>query len=181
MPLENEQDLIRCCQRGEHRAFEALYHHYERPMLSLAYRMLGSQEEAEDALQDAFLKLYRKIGQYRFDAAFNTWLYRIVANTCYDRLKKRKRATPVPLDTVGEIAVKDDARMRVQIQAAIDSLPPKMKASFVLYAQEGRTQRDIAEILGTKEGTVKAHVFRAKERLREILAPQMRGLNPDEV
>ncbi len=181
MPLENEHALIRCCQEGRPSAFETLYRRYEGPMLALAYRMLGSHEAAEDALQDAFLKLCRRIGQFRFDSAFSTWFYRIVANICYDRLRKGRRAVQVSLDTVGEIPRKDDAGMRVHLKNAIDGLPPKMKACFVLYAQEGFTQREIAGMLGMREGTVKAHVFRAKERLREILAPRLRGLDSNDM
>ena len=181
MPLENEDALIRCCQQSRPGAFETLYHRYEEPMLSLAYRMLGSREAAEDALQDAFLKLYRRIGQFRFDAAFSTWFYRIVANVCYDRLRRRRRVEPVALDAVGDIPTVDDAGVRVHLKSAIDGLPPKMKACFVLYAQEGFTQREIAGMLGMREGTVKAHVFRAKERLREVLAPRLRGWDSNDM
>lgn len=175
MPLENEHALIRRCQDGEIDAFETVYHHYERPMLSLAYRMLDNQEEAEDALQDAFLKIYRKIGQYRFDAAFSSWVYRIVTNVCYDRLKRRKRARHVALDDAQEIGTMDDAKIRVQLRLAIEKLPPKMKACFVLHAQEGFKQREIAEMLGMREGTVKVHVFRAKALLRDALGPHLQG------
>ncbi|MCK4548289.1 MAG: sigma-70 family RNA polymerase sigma factor [Candidatus Eisenbacteria sp.] len=181
MPLENEYALIRRCQDGDLKAFEALYYHYETPMLSLAYRMLGTREEAEDALQDAFLKLHRNIGKYRFDAAFASWFYRIVANACYDRLRKRKRAGEVGLDTVPETGIEEHSDLRVYIQKAINDLPPQLKACFVLHVQEGFKMREVAEMLGTREGTVKAHIFRAKARLRDALAPRLRGFICDEM
>jgi RNA polymerase sigma-70 factor (ECF subfamily) len=181
MPLENEHALIRRCQDGDLRAFEAVYYHYEQPMLSLAYRMLGNQEEAEDALQDAFLKLFRKVGKYRFDAAFSSWLYRIVANSCYDLLRKRKRAAQVDLDSIPETGTEDHSDVRVHLQKAINDLPHQMKACFVLNVQEGFKIREVAEMLGTKEGTVKAHIFRARARLRDALAPRLKGLICDDM
>ena len=182
MILANETDIIRRCQRGDQEAFAELYRHYERPMLSLAYRMLHSQEEAEDALPDAFLGMYRGIGRFRAEAAFSTWLYRIVANTCYRRLKRRKHGTHVDLDTVGEIPTRGgDARMRHMLDRAIASLPPRMKACFVLFAQEGFMQHEIAEMLDIELGTVKSQVFEARAKLREQLAPRLRGFRADEV
>jgi len=181
MPPESERALIRRCQDGDLSAYEALYRRYEQPMLSLAYRMLGSREEAEDALQDSFLNLYRYIGKYRFGAAFSTWFYRIVANVCHDRLRKRKRAGQVPLDSAPEPGAEDDSEIRVHLERAIHDLPHRMKACFVLHVQEGFKIREIAEMLGTREGTVKVHVFRAKARLRRALAPRMRGLICDDL
>jgi RNA polymerase sigma-70 factor (ECF subfamily) len=181
MPLDNEHALIQRCRDGDVRAFEPLYHHYEGPMLAVAYRLLGSQEEAEDALQDSFLRLYRNIRRYRFDAAFSTWFYRIVVNICYDRLRKRKRAAHVALDAIQEMGKTDDAESRVHLQRAIDDLPPKMKACFVLHVQEGFKHRQIADMLGMKAETVRVHVFRAKAQLRNTLAPRLRGLSRDEL
>jgi RNA polymerase sigma-70 factor (ECF subfamily) len=150
-------------------------------MLSVAYRLLGNREEAEDALQDAFVKLYKNIGRYRSDAAFSTWFYRIVVNVCYDRLRSRKRRGHVDLEEIQEIGEKDDADLRFHLQQAIEDLPAKMKTCFVLHVQEGFKHREIAEMLGLKGETVRVHVFRAKEQLRNILEPRLRGLCSDEM
>ena len=83
------------------------------------------------------------------------------------------------LDGTAEIGTKDETKIRVQLRLAIEKLPPKMKACFVLHAEEGFKQREIAEMLGMKEGTVKVHVFRAKALLREALAPFVQGMDRD--
>ncbi len=181
MALENEQAIIRACQEGDKGAFEQLYRCYERPSLALAMRMLGERDEAQDALQDAFLKVYRRIGQFRLASAFSSWLYRIVVNTCYDRLRKRSRAKQVALEDVAEIAVKDRTNTRLLIQRGIETLPPRMKTCFVLFVQEGFKHREIAEMLDVNEGTVRAQVFKAKAQLREALAPRLRGWETDEM
>ena len=175
MAPENEHRLIRRCQRGELEAFEMLYRTHEQAMLAVAWRLLDTREEAEDALQDAVMKAFRRIDRFREGSTFATWLHRIVVNTCYDRLARRKRAAQVDVETIGEIPRDDDAETRHHLRQAIATLPPRMKACFVLYAQEGFKQREIAEMLGMKEGTVKVHVFEARTRLRAVLADRMRG------
>lgn len=181
MAIENEEIVIRRCQQGEIGAFETIYRHYEKPMLSVAYRMLNNKEDAEEALQNAFINLYRKIGQFNFDSAFSTWFYRIVINACFDNLKKRKQSVCVPLEQVAEISEETQTELGLHLQKAIDSLPPKMRACFVLFAVQGFKQREIAEILKMKEGTIKAQVFEAKARLRETLGERLRGWRIDEV
>ena len=175
MSIENEDVVIRRCQQGEISAFETIYRHYEKPMLSVAYRMLSTKEDAEDALQNAFINLYRKIGQFKFDSAFSTWLYRIVINACLDTLKKGKHSSHVPLDQAAELSEHVHTELDHHLQKAIDGLPPKMKACFVLFAVQGFKQREIAEMLQMKEGTIKAQVFEAKARLREVLSDRLRG------
>ena len=182
MTRRDEEALIRRCQRGELDAFAQLYGDYEKSMLGLAYRLLGCREEAEDALQDAFLKLYRSIDRYRFEAAFSSWFYRVVVNVCYDRLGRRKKAATVDIDLIGErMGRKEDHEVRFHLQQAINQLPPRMKTCFVLFAQEGFKQREIAEMLSLSENTIKVQVFEAKARLREALAPRLRGWQSDEV
>lgn len=178
MPLDNERDLVERCRRGDLDAFERIYRHYEQPLLGLAWRMLDDRDAAEDAVQDAMVKAYRSIGRFRAEATLSTWLYRIVANTCYDRLNRRKREGWVDLDQAEEPAAGGRAELRHHLRRAMAGLTPKLKTCFVLYAQEGYKQREIAEMLGLQEGTVKAHVFRAKEQLREAMAPRMKEWAP---
>ena len=181
MALENEEVVIRRCQQGEISAFETIYRHYEKPMLSVAYRMLSNKEDAEDALQNAFVNLYRKIAQFKFDSAFSTWLYRIVTNACLDMLKKGKSSSHVPLDQAAELSEDGHTELSHHLQTAIDALPPKMKACFVLFAIKGFKQREIVDMLNMKEGTIKAQVFEAKARLRNALKDRLRGWRTDEV
>ena len=178
MPLDNEQALIERCRRGELDAFEQIYRHYEPLLLRLARRMLDDRDAAEDAVQDATVKAYRSIGQFRAEATLSTWLYRIVANTCYDRLAKRKREGWVELDAAVEPAAGGQSEIRHHLHRAIAGLTPMLKTCFVLYAQEGYKQREIAGMLGLQEGTVKANVFRAKEQLRAAMAPRMKEWAP---
>jgi RNA polymerase sigma-70 factor (ECF subfamily) len=181
MALGDETSIIRRCQRGDRDAFATLYRRYERQMFAVAFRMLHGREEAEDALHDAFLGLYRRIGQFRFESAFSTWFYRIVVNTCLDRLKRRRRTAAVVLDEAREPAGDDATELRVHLERAIAELPPRMKVCFVLFAQEGFKQREIAAMLDMKLGTVKVHVFEARARLREALAARLSGRLDDEL
>jgi RNA polymerase sigma-70 factor (ECF subfamily) len=174
MALENEQLVIRRCQRGEIAAFRELYVRYEEPMLRLAFRLLGNREDAEDALQVAFTKAFRGIGRFRGDARFSTWLYRIVANACYDRLKRKPRKETT-LDEMPERVSGDKPDLRFHLREAIDALPTRMQACFVLHVQEGFKYREVADMLQMKEGTVKRHVFDARERLRAVLTPPVQG------
>jgi len=175
MPLANETALIQRCQRGDLAAFEQIYRHHEQRFLAIAWRMLDTRDEAEDALQDAMLKAFRSMGKFRADSSLSTWLHRIVCNTCYDRLRRRKAATLVDLDEVAEPLTDDDAEMRVHLQQAIAGLPPQLKACFTLHIQEGFKQREVADMLGIQEGTVKANVFHAKGKLRAALNERLKG------
>ena len=168
-PQQAERETIEACRRGDLDAYERIFREHWRRLLGVALRMLGDQADAEDAVQTAFIRLHRGIGRYRGEAGLGTWLMRILINVCHDTLRARKRrfelrpAEPVP-------AAGPD--LRLQLEEAILSLPERMRACFVLYAVEGFPQKEIAEMLRIREGTVKAQVFQAKERLRAILADE---------
>lgn len=166
--LENEHEIIRRCQQGDLRAYETIYRHFEPPLLGLGLRMLGRQEDAEDAVQTAFLKLYRSITQFQFGAKFSTYLFRIMMNVCFDMIQKRqidrrqKREEPTA-------HLSPSIELRLQIEEAIAALPERMRACFVLFAVEELKQEEIAEILSLHIGTVKSQIFNAKTRLRALL------------
>lgn len=181
MTLANEDRVIRRCQQGDIDAFETIFHHYKKPLLALAYRMLDNRDDAEDAMQDAFIKLHRHVGRYRFDAAFSTWIYRITANVCYDKLRKRRRSAEADLEHSPETPDRPVSDLRLHLQQAIAALPPQAKVCFVLFAQEGFKQREVAEMLGLREGTVKRYVFEAKTRLRNALSGSLREWQTDDV
>lgn len=167
--LENENEVLRLCQKGDLQAYEKIYHHFEQPMLRIAQRMLHNQGDAEDAIQVAFMKLYRSIHSYRFDAKFSTYLFRIVMNVCLDMLKKKKIETDLTLAET-EVSYKPNIDLRIQLDEAIDKLPARMRACFVLFAVEELPQAEIAEMMDLSVGAVKAQVFHAKSRLRTLLS-----------
>lgn len=167
--LKNERELLQRCQAGELAAFEIIYRHFEQPLLSFGLRMLGRQEDAEDAVQTTFLKLYRGVAKFNFNSKFSTYLFRIMMNVCYDALNKRKKMQTEELKEI-EPSYSPRANLKLQLEEAIKKLPERMKACFVLFAVQGLKQTEIAEILDMKLGTVKAHIFHAKTELRTILS-----------
>lgn len=185
-----EMDLIREAQAGSRAAFDALVRQYERQVLRLALHLTGSEHDAEDIYQEAFLKAYRYIGNFRFECSFYTWIYRIVTNLCLDQLRRRKTRREdhaVVLDRSGEeidllAAVSDDrsfsnpAReldrkvLGARIQEALDKLTPRERMVFELKHYQGLRLRTIGEMLNTTEETAKNTLFRATKKLRAQLA-----------
>ena len=160
--------------RGRPEAFGTLVERYDRAVYHLAYRTLQDREEARDAAQEAFFKAYRSLKTFKPDAKFSTWLFAIAYHGCCDRLSRRKRFSNEELPehadpSAGperEAIASDEAR---RLRAAIDSLPEKYRAVITLYHLQGRQYDEIAEILELPMGTVKTHLYRAKEQLRGIL------------
>jgi len=167
--LKNETEIIQRCQAGDISAFEEVYHYYSQPMYRLARGILSSHEDAEDAIQEAFARLYRYIKKFRFGSDFSTWFYRVVVNACYDVVRKRSRLDQVEFDDKIDVSQNPSVETRMQLEEALSKLPVKMRTSFVLFAVEGFKQEEIAEILHIKLGTVKAQVFAAKRKLRQIM------------
>ena len=182
--------LIREAQRGNRAAFEELVRHYDQAVLRLAMHLTGSEHEAQDIYQDAFLKAYKNMGNFRFECSFYTWIYRIVTNLCLDHLRKRqvrKEDAPVATDADGEqydvLDQVPDARaganperdlMRRElgnrINSALDRLTPRERMVFELKHYHGMKLRTVGEILNTTEETAKNTLFRATQKLRGSLA-----------
>ena len=187
---EAEMDLIREAQSGSRAAFDALVRQYEHQVLRLALHLTGSEHDAEDIYQEAFLKAYRYIGNFRFECSFYTWIYRIVTNLCLDQLRRRKTRREdhaVVLDRAGDeidllAAVSDDrsfsnpAReldrkmLAEKIQDALGKLTPRERMVFELKHFQGLRLRTIGEMLNTTEETAKNTLFRATKKLRSQLA-----------
>ncbi len=161
----DEKEIIRRCQEKDLSAYKMIYDRYEQPLLHTALRILGQQQDAEDAVQTTFLKLYRGIHNYRLDSQFSTYLFRIMINHCYDVLRKKRRARIQPLEDahLGQDSKND---IRLYLEKAISNLPEKMKTSFVLFAVEGFKLREIAQIMEVSLGAVKTTIHNAKMRLR---------------
>jgi RNA polymerase sigma-70 factor (ECF subfamily) len=182
--------LVREAQRGNRAAFEELVRHYDQAVLRLALHLTGSEHDAQDVYQDAFLKAYKSIGNFRFECSFYTWIYRIVTNLCLDQLRKkqvRKEDAPVATDPSGEqFDVLDrvpDARaganperdlmrreLGSRINRALDRLTPRERMVFELKHYHGLKLRTVGEILNTTEETAKNTLFRATQKLRGALA-----------
>jgi RNA polymerase sigma-70 factor, ECF subfamily len=185
-----DDDLIREAQRGQRTAFDALVRRYDQSVLRLALHMLGNEQDAQDVHQEAFIKAYRHLGNFRFECSFYTWLYRIVTNLCLDQLRRRKSRREDPatvLDSSGDemdlmANITDDRAMAnpakeldrrvmsLQIGEALDKLTPRERTVFELKHYQGLKLRTIGEMLNTTEETAKNTLFRATRKLRANLA-----------
>jgi len=187
-PLDDEASLIREAQRGDQDAFERLVREYDRSVLRLAVNLLHSPDEARDVYQEAFLKVYKNLGSFRFDCSFHTWLYRIVTNVCLDHLRRRKvrkeESTVVdtpegPVDQATKVVEEGatgnperqtwNRELSAGIKAALDGLTPRERTVFELRHYEGLRLRAIGEILGTTEEAAKNCLFRATQKMRASL------------
>jgi RNA polymerase sigma-70 factor (ECF subfamily) len=185
----NDAELIREAQRGNHAAFEELVRQYDGAVLRLAYHMTRSEQDAQDIYQEAFLKAYRNIGNFRFECSFYTWIYRIVTNLCLDHLRKRqvrKEDSGVVTDSDGESfdmldqvadvrpgasPEKDLMRRELgrRIAKALTKLTPRERTVFEMKHYQGLKLRTIGEILNTTEETAKNTLFRGTQKLRAAL------------
>ena len=182
--------LVREAQRGSRAAFEELVRHYDQAVLRLAMHLTGSEHEAQDIYQEAFLKAYKNMVNFRFECSFYTWIYRIVTNLCLDHLRKRqvrKEDAPVATDASGEQydVLEQVADVRAganperdlmrrelggRISSALEKLTPRERMVFELKHYHGLRLRTVGEILHTTEETAKNTLFRATQKLRSALA-----------
>jgi RNA polymerase sigma-70 factor, ECF subfamily len=186
----DDNALIREAQRGNRVAFEELVRQYDHAVLRLALRLTGSEQDAQDVYQDAFLKAYRNLGSFRFECSFYTWIYRIVTNLCLDHLRKkqvRKEDAAVTVNREGMEYnlldhVSDDRasfnperdlmrrELGRKIGVALNRLTPRERMVFELKHYQGLKLRTIGEMLSTTEETAKNTLFRATQKLRGALA-----------
>lgn len=165
--------LISACRKGDTKAQFRLYQLYAKPMLNSCYRIMNHREEAEDVLQEAFLKAFMNLPRFRGDSSFGTWLKRIVINQAINAMKKKKMFF-LQLEEV-EDPIDDSANMSEfpeNIQQAYDAihrLPTGYRTVFSLYALEGYDHEEIGEILGISSSTSVSQYSRAKRKLREII------------
>ena len=131
----NEAEIVQKCQESDLSAFKMIYDRYKQPLLHTAFRMLGQQQDAEDAVQTAFLKLYRGIQKFRYDSKFSSYLFRILLNVCFDMLEKRKNKS-VQLNEKMELSERPKNDLKMRLEDAIGRLPERMRACFVLFAIE---------------------------------------------
>ena len=183
-----EAEAIRRAQEGDSAAFEFLYQLHGRRVYALCLRMVGNPADAEDLMQEAFLQLFRKIGTFRGESAFSTWLHRMTVNVVLMRLRKKS----LPTDSLEETLEPDaensgpkrdvgapDLRLsgavdRVNLERSIEKLPPGYRTVFVLHDVQGYEHNEIADIMGCSVGNSKSQLHKARTRLRELLQEELR-------
>ncbi len=171
----DERALVARAAAGEPDAQRALYDAHVDRVYRLAFRMAGDDDLARDFTQDAFIRAFSRLDDFRGDSAFGTWLHTITVSVALNGLRKvkRLRTREVELDgaaMVGTMVRRSDPDLRERLHAAIDALPPGYRNVFVMHDVEGFTHEEIGRALGIETGTSKAQLFRARARLRERLA-----------
>jgi RNA polymerase sigma-70 factor, ECF subfamily len=162
--------LVQRAQKGDRWAFEQLVEPHQHRLFTLAARLLGSPDDAADAVQDALVRAWLALPSFRRGARFSTWLYRICVNAAHDQRLKRR---PAPLEDVPEPADPRDQflahELSSELQAALNQLDEDYRTAVVLYDVLGCSYAEIAELTGVAEGTVKSRIFRGRARLGELL------------
>lgn len=187
MSLEEDQQLVERVQRGDKRAFDLLVLKYQHKILALVTRFVRDTHEAQDVAQEAFIKAYRALPNFRGESAFYTWLYRIAINTAKNQLASRgrkPREVDASIEDVefyeGEHALKDidspeRLLLRDEIEATVNQsiqlLPEDLRMALTLREFEGLSYEDIAEVMQCPVGTVRSRIFRAREAVDKALQP----------
>ncbi len=175
----DDATLAERAREADLRAFETLVRRHQGRMFTVAYRMLGDRGHAEDAVQESFLAAWRGIGAFRSDAAFSSWMYRIVTNRCLNAARTVRPVMPIDaagaaLARVGPDHPERVAELRGQLVAlrtAVAQLPSDQRVCWVLRESEGLGYVEIAEIVGASPGAVRGRIHRARQRLVERMRP----------
>lgn len=182
---ERDAALVARLRKGDARALDELFRRHREAAYGIAYRLVGSQEDALDVVQEAFIHVMRGIQTFRGQSSFRTWLYRIVTHASLDYRRWRSLRTAESLDVemtlepsagpaqrtpLEEAATRD---LRQAIDKALTNVSERNRAALVLYAIEGMSYREIADVLGISVGTVMSRIFNARVRLRELLETEI--------
>ncbi len=187
---ELDQELVERAQKGDKRAFELLVMKYQRKLARLLSRMVRDAAEVEDISQEAFIKAYRALPQFRGESAFYTWLYRIAVNTAKNYLVARGRRAPTTTEFDNEEAegfeeaelLRDistpDAELQTKqialaVNQAVDALPEELRTAITLREIEGLSYEEIAQMMDCPIGTVRSRIFRAREAIAEKIRPML--------
>jgi RNA polymerase sigma-70 factor (ECF subfamily) len=173
----DDGQLVAAALAGRGEAFGTLVERYERAVYHLCLRTMRDPQEAQDCAQEAFFKAFRSLRTFKAGAKFSTWIFSIAYHACCDRLGRRKRFADTELPDAADPSPgpaqlaeqRDEARA---LRAAIDALPEKYRTVITLYHLQGRQYEEIAQVLDLPMGTVKTHLFRAKDLLRKTLTTQ---------
>lgn len=185
--------LIKQAIRGDAYAFEQLMRRHESRMYSVAIRMCGNREDAQDCVQDAMLRIYRALDRFKGQSSFSTWVYRITMNTCLDELRRRKVRASTSLDSLLESGWSPtdesdtperhaiDSERRKALSQAIHSLPEDMRSAIVLREMQGLSYEEISDVLSVNVGTIKSRISRGREKLRQLITGQPELFGHEEV
>ncbi len=177
-------------QNGDSDSFRTLYEHTSGYVYTIALRMLGHRGEAEEVMQETFIRVFRKIRSFRHDSSFRTWLYRIVIRECFDRIRRRRRLSETVMswsesavDESGRLAISDAAQpnllrteLKSRVENALLSIHPELRSTFILRDIEGLSYSEIGLVLGCSVGTVSSRLARARKQL----AAQLTAVGIDE-
>jgi RNA polymerase sigma-70 factor, ECF subfamily len=177
-PPVTDQELIRRCAGGDEPALRLLFDRYQGMVYNLLFRMLGSRDDADELVPEVFLKVWNGARRFQSRANPSTWIHRIAANTCIDRLRRRPAAPSLSLEELADreelAAVPYDPTLslvreqeRVQLQTGLMALPPEDRLLITLYHLQERSYEEVREITGLSYALLKSRLFRARQRLRE--------------
>jgi RNA polymerase sigma-70 factor (ECF subfamily) len=179
MRPENLQEIIKCIRNGDRTAFRKLVTIYQQPAYRLAFRILGNEEEARDAVQESFIKIWQKIGSFDASREFIPWMYRILANTATDRLRAIHRHEMVPMDLAlpkleamqqqNASTPADNKELALLIKGLAEMLPEKQKLVFILRDIEGMPSEEVELITDLDETSVKSNLYHARKKVKERL------------
>lgn len=169
------QEHIEGCKAGDHKAFNTLYKLYAKAMYNVALRIIKDEDEAEDILQEAFVKAYHKIHQFEYQATFGAWLKRIVINQALDTIRRKKDLFVKSEEEFYDVEEKEDKDWEFidltvsKVKQAMESLPAGFRIVCSMFLFEGYEHKEIAEVLGISESTSKSQYHRAKLKIKELM------------
>ena len=173
-----DSKLIESCIKGDVHAFKTLVEKLQTYAYTLAFRILLNEEEAKDAVQDSFIKIWKNLRSYNGKYLFTTWMYRIVVNTCIDRLKEIKKQSEINSDSISESSNAEDSiinrEMARQIRQLSKGLPEKQRIIFILNDLQGLSLDESSEVLNMAKGLVKSNLYYARKSIKEKLLKNRR-------
>jgi RNA polymerase sigma-70 factor (ECF subfamily) len=177
----DERELISRFKQGDRSAFRQLVERYQDPVINIGYRFLRNKEEAEEAAQEVFLKVFLSTYSYQHNTKFSTWLYRITVNYCINKLREKRKLPsshldkdlPAPVESQPDRLLEQENLNR-SVREAIDSLPEQQRAAILLNQYGEFSYQEMAQMLDCSISAVESRLFRAKENLRKILTPYKR-------
>jgi RNA polymerase sigma-70 factor (ECF subfamily) len=170
---DTERELIRRAAEGDARAIRALYDRYAPRVYAIVRRIAADDDLAQDYAQEAWIRAIRALPTFRGDARFSTWLHRIAVNSALQALRKNESRTrregPAP-EQIPVAPIHADTLLRKRLEQALDNLPEGMRQVLILHDVEGYTHEEIGDVLGVTSGTSKSQLFKARAKMRALLA-----------
>jgi RNA polymerase sigma-70 factor (ECF subfamily) len=173
--MDAEAQLVDGCRRGDREAQAALYRQYRVRVYNVVLRICGEQD-ADELSQETFIKIFRGIARFRGESALSTWIYRLAVNAALSHVTRRPKERSLEDCQIDEPAASmpsRDPRLRQRMERALAALPAGYRAVLVLHDVEGLSHEEIAEILGCRIGTSKSQLHKSRQKMRELLGPQL--------